>query len=968
MKIFLHICTYIITCLGCFSISGGYLNSLYAGQHSLIVKFTTQSDEYIQWKNNERKGTIQSLVSILGNHTSRPMLRSQIFDLLISKSNANSKVKKNILSVVNLESLAIIEYDADITPEIVSKKISSYSFIEYAEPKPVHTFNTAPNDPMISMQNYLNQIHAFEAWEYYESSSRKDSILISIVDTGIDTNHEDLLSALYINAGEDGLDQKGVSKRANGIDDDLNGFIDDWSGWDFASSANIVSGDNSPFPGHFHGTHVAGIAAAISENEKGIAGIARRVKILPVKVSKDDSTSLTVENSYEGLLYAAAMGARIINCSWGSPSPSIAEAEIVANAQQFGCLIVAGAGNDGKETSFYPASYPNVLSVAAVYYDATKTSYSNFSPSVDISAPGSSIFSTLKGNTYGYSSGTSMSAPIISGTAALIASVFPLADAQQIAARIISSAKNIDSINPLFARKIGFGLVDCMAALSQKNLQYIAIIQKQITDETADDMYTPGESIDISLSIKNVLETVDSAYIIASCADSNVNIVFKKDTIYAGTLQPSTVYSLPFPLSFTLPENPPYNYPLLIHLDIYSASSLIARDAVQLVINPTYRTLAENDITVTINSQGNIGYNDYPSNTQGQGLASSYYPYSVLFEGAFMAGISPNRLSNIARDASGDAQDQSWIIKDPIKVSIPGMIADLEAHITFKDEYKADQAGFTVKQKVYQSNDDSLKDILLLSYEITNNSGVNYDSVFAGLFFDWDIGPAGQNNICGFNQLKGYGYCYNDVLDKLPYTGVALLTGQSLNYCSIDNDGGGGYINIYDGFSRNEKWRAMSGGLTRAFSRPTDVSMVISGGPERLDAEETKKFVFAVFIGTNEQDLDRKMESSRSYAAANNIGSGFIWNQAPRYNQLKEILIGRDQAIYIDYQVSARTNIHFEVNDMLGKLIKRISIGEKNAGIYTSERISFDGLSSGTYIVKYITDYGYDALPFVLIR
>lgn len=108
--------------LGCIIISGGYLNSLYAGQHSLIIKFTTQSDEYIQWKNNERKGTIQSLVSTLGNHTSRPMLRSQIFDLLISKSNVNSKVKDNILSVLNLESLAIIEYDADITPEIVSKK------------------------------------------------------------------------------------------------------------------------------------------------------------------------------------------------------------------------------------------------------------------------------------------------------------------------------------------------------------------------------------------------------------------------------------------------------------------------------------------------------------------------------------------------------------------------------------------------------------------------------------------------------------------------------------------------------------------------------------------------------------------------------------------------------------------------------------------------------------------------------
>jgi hypothetical protein len=204
MMIFLNAYTFIITCLGCLIISGGFLNSLYASQHSLIVKFTAQSTEYIQWKNNERRGTIRSLVSTLGTHSSRPLLRSQILDLLMSTPSAKSKVKDISLSALQLESLAIIEYNADISPEIASKKISSYSFIEYAEPKPVHTFNAAPNDPMISMQNYLNQIHAFEAWDYYELSARKDSILISIVDTGIDTNHEDLSSALYINSGEDG--------------------------------------------------------------------------------------------------------------------------------------------------------------------------------------------------------------------------------------------------------------------------------------------------------------------------------------------------------------------------------------------------------------------------------------------------------------------------------------------------------------------------------------------------------------------------------------------------------------------------------------------------------------------------------------------------------------------------------------------------------------------------------------------
>ncbi|MGA1414503.1 MAG: S8 family serine peptidase, partial [Candidatus Kapaibacteriota bacterium] len=350
------------------------------------MKFRAGSSEFQNWKKNDRMGDIPALQTVIGKHDSKPYVREELITMLLKK-----KSETLLSSSHGLERIAILEFQTDIPIEKAVRALSSLPFIEYAEVMPKHRFTQIPNDPLYGYQYHQKMIGIDSAWVYYEAQAQADSVLIGIIDTGVDPLHEDLSEVMYVNPGESGLDSIGNSKSANGIDDDKNGFIDDWQGWDFASSIDPIKGDNRAVPGHLHGTHVAGIACAMTNNGKGIAGIARNHRILPVKVGYDDSASVNVSGSYEGILYAALMGADVINCSWGSPTSSMAEQEIINEALQYGSIIVGGAGNDRSDMAFYPASYRGVISVAALEPDTVKASYSNVHGTVDISAPGSFI-------------------------------------------------------------------------------------------------------------------------------------------------------------------------------------------------------------------------------------------------------------------------------------------------------------------------------------------------------------------------------------------------------------------------------------------------------------------------------------------------------------------------------------------------------------------------------------------------
>lgn len=311
----------------------------------------------------------------------------------------------------------------------------------YAEPNYIrHAAETVPDDPFFNLQWSLQNtgqsvnwtrgadIKATDAWDISKGS---EQVIIAFLDTGIDYNHPDLTGNIWLNIVED---------PNNGMDDDGNGRIDDRMGWNFVSNSNDPKDDEG------HGTHVAGITGAVGNNSTGIAGVIWNVKLMPLKILNDKGEG-TIADEIAAIDYAIAKGAKIINASFTGSDFSNFEFDMINTANSAGVLLVTAAGNGGDDSigddndlfPQYPAGYnlPNIVSVASTNQNDRRASFSNYGQkSVHVAAPGEDILSTfplsLVISGYKYDSGTSMSAPIVSGLAGLLYSHYPVFNYSQI--------------------------------------------------------------------------------------------------------------------------------------------------------------------------------------------------------------------------------------------------------------------------------------------------------------------------------------------------------------------------------------------------------------------------------------------------------------------------------------------------------------------------------------------------------
>lgn len=310
----------------------------------------------------------------------------------------------------------------------------SQANVEYAQ----HDFRiqvaATPNDPRFSSLYGLTKIGAPTAWDRTTGSS---SIIVGVIDTGIDYNHPDLAANIWRNTRE---------IAGNGIDDDGNGYRDDSMGWDFANN------DSNPMDDNGHGTHVAGTIGAVGNNGVGVAGVAWNVKLMPLKfLSASGSGSLS--SAISAINYAVQNGAKILNNSWGGGGYSTALNDAISRARAAGVIFVAAAGNESNNNDTnpsYPANYnfDNVVSVAATDSNDRLASFSNYgATSVDIAAPGVGILSTTPNNTYSSFSGTSMATPHVAGAAALVWAANPSWTYSQVIQRLYSTADVIPGLN-----------------------------------------------------------------------------------------------------------------------------------------------------------------------------------------------------------------------------------------------------------------------------------------------------------------------------------------------------------------------------------------------------------------------------------------------------------------------------------------------------------------------------------------
>ena len=409
-----------------------------------------------------------------------------------------------------------IKFSDQVDVTSIANAYTALNSVSIAEPIPIHKIYQMPNDPNLSSQWHINQsndadIDAPEAWDI---ETGNPEIIVAVMDTGVRWWHKDLAGALADNTdrnsihGNIWINTNEIADTSSVIDEDGNGYNDDWVGWDFVTGnpqsyswdgEDYDVEDNDPRDFNGHGTHCAGNVGAINNNGKGggsaaggwgedANGYGNGVKIMSLRIGWNDKF-IILESGYvdmgfaaNAFVYARDNGARIASCSWGSSETTVLREAVnyfiyghtaePAPGEDVQGLIFKAAGNDDNEASDYLSDRIDVIAVAATDENDTKASFSTYGTWVDISAPGNNIYSTHHDHNnptvddYEVMSGTSMATPISAGVTALIWSYDPQLKAPDIKTALFNGSDNIESnLGSQYQSKMGIGRVNAKASL-----------------------------------------------------------------------------------------------------------------------------------------------------------------------------------------------------------------------------------------------------------------------------------------------------------------------------------------------------------------------------------------------------------------------------------------------------------------------------------------------------------------------
>ncbi len=391
------------------------------------------------------------------------------------------------------------------TLESIVKQYDALPSVLVAERIPIHEVYAMPDDPKISNQWHLDQsndadLDAPEAWDV---GGGNPAIIVTVMDTGVEWFHHDLGGALASQSDRESIrgniwiNQAELGDTTSTLDEDGNGYADDWVGWDFVTgSPNLLNlgddydtADNDPRDSNGHGTHCSGNVSAINNNGVGVCSAAggwgedvngngNGVKVMALRIGWDDFPSgrVSMDFAAQAFQYAAENGARIASCSWGSSETSalndavnifLYDTATPAAGAPVKRLIFVAAGNSGNENNDYLTGREDIIAVAATQEDDNAaTEFTNYGAWVDISAPGNNIYSTAKNGGYVSYSGTSMATPITASVAALIWSYDPTLTAVQVRDYLYNGADNIDNhLDAKYIGKMGAGRVNAKNSL-----------------------------------------------------------------------------------------------------------------------------------------------------------------------------------------------------------------------------------------------------------------------------------------------------------------------------------------------------------------------------------------------------------------------------------------------------------------------------------------------------------------------
>jgi subtilisin family serine protease len=360
------------------------------------------------------------------------------------RAEARDDADVRVEETLPLPNTQLVTPEAGVSPDEAAEQLERSPAVRYAEPDaPRRAFAVVPNDRFFRQQWGLNNtgqsvggttgtvdadIDAPEAWQLTTGSA---AVTVAVIDSGVELDHPDLAAGIWRNPGE-----SGDRREYNGADDDGNGLVDDWRGWDW------VDDDNDPTDANGHGTHVAGTVGARGNDGSGVTGVAWDVSLMPLRTLGANGSGY-VSDVIRAYGYAGARKAHIVNASLGGSAFSRAERDAIAAAPQ--TLFVVAAGNDSADNDAQP-SYPcnhalaNVVCVAATDQRDGLADFSNYgATTVDLAAPGDNIASTYTGGSWALLSGTSMATPHVAGAAALLWARVPAASVAQVRGALLSS-------------------------------------------------------------------------------------------------------------------------------------------------------------------------------------------------------------------------------------------------------------------------------------------------------------------------------------------------------------------------------------------------------------------------------------------------------------------------------------------------------------------------------------------------
>ncbi len=899
----------------------------------LIIKFKNEISQF----NNLQFG-ISTLDKILAQYSVKEIKQLHPLKRDVSKRKIGDEELAKVYRII---------YDQNIDPFDLAKEVLEYNqhILDWTEPAFVYRPDYIPNDPAVSTQYHINKVNAYQAWDINRGDT---NVVIGIVDSGSDLTHPDLQANIRINWNE----------PIDSIDNDQNGYIDDWIGWDFYYN------DNDPniyYQNNDHGSHVSGCASQVTDNGIHGAGVGFKTKLMICKHTPDQGGSLYYTD--QGITYCYQNGAKVINCSFGSSYYSSYSQMVVNLAWSNGAMVVASAGNDNSFTPRYPASYDNVISVAATNENDVKASFSNYHTSVDVCAPGDNILSTVWKNSYVSYSGTSMSSPITSGTVALIRARYPTWTPTQVLQRLLLGVDSIYHLNPSYTGYLGTGRINAFKCLSDNPI--LTIVSYTHTDSiygNNDKVYDIGEIIPIALVMKNIWVEGNNVSIRLTSSDPDIELV--QDSVYIGNVPAYGMVSTTYANTFKVKAKSscPFDKDIVFKLG-YSNTAYSSNTANTMTIRFRigYATHNVNNLKLTLTKDGAIGKKP---EGYGNGLYIGNSTNNSIFEGGFLVGLNSNQVSDVCRRAASppNKADTDFVAINAYTLQTPGTVSNQDGSGLFNDDgATTNKINVQIRANSYAFTGAADQNYILLRYGIKNMNTTALNNLYAGLFIYYSPNGLSNDNIATLDTLNKLGYVYNNNTPT-DYLGLALLTNQNLNFKAVNVTS-----EVFNGWTTEEKWNALSQGISVPTYGPGRAGLVVSAGPFNLNPGESEYIGFAIVYGPSLNDLKTNTITAKTKYQST-IGIKPISTELPtKYELMQNYPNPFNPTTTIKFAIPRKDFVKLNVYNILGKLVLNLVNEELDAGYYS---ISFNGesLSSGIYFYRLETSGLVETRRMVLIK